>query len=206
MRAVQPVRSRRVVAAWLLFAAVAIVGACENASSPTLATRTPLADGAVQGDTTPGDTTHVPGDTTHVPGDTTHVPGDTTHVPGDTTGVPGDTTGVPGDTTTHVPPRDTTKGPELGHFTVQVWIQSDTTIIPVSGAVVTVSRGASNQVVAQQTTGGFGSVAFHLPPGEYTVRLASLPEGVHLRPGQSDERRLHLTPGSEAEVRFFVER
>ncbi|HEU4560830.1 MAG TPA: hypothetical protein VFS20_23465, partial [Longimicrobium sp.] len=183
-------RSRRVVAAWLLFIAAAIVGACENAASPTLDTRTPvLAGGTTSGDSTPGDTTHVPGDTTHVPGDTTGVPGDTTHVPGDTTHVPGDTTHVPGDTTgvpddtTGVPgdttgvPGDTTSGPELAHFTVEVWIQADTSIIGVSGAVVTVSRGASNHVVAQGTTGAAGTVSFHVPPGEYTVRLASLPPG-----------------------------
>lgn len=221
MRAVRPVRSRRTAAAWLLFIAVAIAGACDGASSPTLDTRTPLvADGAAAGDTThvpgdtthvPGDTTHVPGDTTHVPGDTTHVPGDTTHVPGDTTGVPGDTTGVPGDTTgvpgdTTGVPGDTTSGPELAHFTVEVWIQADTTIIPVSGAVVTLSRGASNQVIETRTTGSAGTVTFAVKPGEYTVRLASLPPGVELRPGQSGEQRLHLAPGGEAEVRFFVER
>lgn len=227
MNAVAP-PGRRALFAVFTLAAVAVLGACEAGSSPTLATRPVLAaDTTAPGDSTslPGDTTHLPGDTTSVPGDTTDVPGDTipgdtTHVPpGDTTGVPGDTThvppgdttGVPGDTT-HVPPGDTTgvpgdtvSGPRLAVGTIEVFTQQDTATIGVGGAVVSVSRGASNHVVAQYTTGSAGTVTFALPPGEYTFRQVSLPPGYEPAPGQPVEIHAHFEPGAEAEIRFWVE-
>ncbi|HEX8276853.1 MAG TPA: hypothetical protein VF615_29705 [Longimicrobiaceae bacterium] len=179
MRATTLVRSRRAVAAALLALSAAVLGACEGTS--------PVQPGA-------GALSY--GDTTGVPGDTVGTPGDTVGVPGDTVGVPGDTVGVPG---------DTLRGNRRSQLAVSVVAAADSGgIALIGGAVVTVTRGGSDQVVARLTTVG-GYATLSVLPGRYVVRLESVPAGLEPAPGESGEREVVVPPGERLDVKFHLQ-
>jgi hypothetical protein len=199
MRASPFTQVRRALLTGVFLLASGALWACngESATDPSL-----LQGGAasVAGDTIPGDTT--PGDT--IPGDT--LPGDT--IPGDT--VPPDT--IPGDT---VPPDtvpgDTTSTPGGGQrtsqLTVQVGVQVDSAaLMPLSGAVVAVSRGGSPNVVARDTTSLSGLATLQLSPGRYTVTLERIPGPFELAPGEPAEQEVVLTPNTATGIRFRLVR
>ena len=193
MRSVAFARTRRVLAAGVLFLSVAVLGACDGSS--------PVQPGGAW--TSPrlsvGDTAGVPGDTVVVPGDTVGVPGDTVGVPGDTVVVPGDTVVVPG---------DTLRGPRRGRLAVSVLAEADSGGVAglVAGVVVSVSRGGSEQEGVRVTTTTRGPSAFSVRPGLYVVRLESIPEGYQLAPGESAEARVVVPPGGSIDVRFLLVR
>lgn len=195
-------RSRRLFAAGAFLLAIAFAGACDGTSPAGpdgLAGTGTLAAGDSAG--TPGDTTGLPGDTTGTPGDTTGLPGDTTGLPGDTTGLPGDTTGVPGDTVPNRP-----GSPEFGLF-VKVGVPADSAVSAlVPGVVVEVVRGASGNgpVVARDTTIASGWLRFALKPGEYVVRVASVPEGYVLADFETAEKPVSATPYGLATIGFVL--
>lgn len=191
MRATTLVRSRRALAAALLALSAAVLGACGGAS--------PVQPGAAPQSRvlSNGDTTGVPGYTVGTPGDTVGVPGDMVGVPGDTVGVPGDTVGVPG---------DTLPGNRRSQLAVSLVAAADSGgVALIGGAVVTVTRGGSDQEVARLTTVG-GYANFAVLPGRYVVRLESVPSGWELAPGESGEREVVVPPGERLDVRFHLVR
>jgi hypothetical protein len=193
-------RKRRMAGAGAVLLVLAALAACDVRLPAGPASLGPPQGAAIHrgspGDSVPEDTTHAPGDTTTVPGDT--VPGDTVTVPSDT--VPVDTGGVPVDTLRNPPPAPVVL------LQVAVGSAGDSVVVAGAFAVVTLTRGASNQVVASQTVPVGGVASFVLQPGSYTARLASLPPSFSLAAGETAEHRVTLQPGDQARTAFRLQR
>jgi hypothetical protein len=103
-------------------------------------------------------------------------------------------------------PGDTLPGNRRSQLAVSVVAAADSggTAL-IGGAVVTVTRGGSDQEVARLTTFG-GYASFSLLPGRYVVRLESVPSGLELAPGESGEREVVVLPGERLDVRFHLVR
>ena len=182
MRASHLSRVRRALAAAVFISAAGALWACDGGSvtdPPALRD-----ESSIVADTVPGDTVPVPPDT---------VPGDTTPVPPDT--VPGDTTSNPGG------------GRPTSQLTVQVGVQVDSAaLMPLSGAVVAVSRGGSPNVVARDTTSLSGLATLQLAPGRYSVTLERIPGPYELAPGEPAQQEVVLTPNTATGIRFRLVR